>query len=735
MEEEGRIYGQDETEPEFTDESVPEVSDRKALAGSLIAVMALIVFHAWQLLDWNRLEGRPPAWDQSIHLEIAQDYKRAIAKGDLKDLLFLKPKPGMPPFPPLYHLSLQPALDAADPASAARLPNILYMAILCLSVWGVGRRFAGEWGGLGAAVLMSCIPEVQWLFREQLVDLALIAWVAAAYWALIESREFERFVPSALCGLLFGAAMMTKWSAFSYFLPALGAAVLAARQPGRSRNIAVCGLFSIAACLPWYLAQWPVVLPRLVEASKDQAVPVWKGGAAFTYLWQMFNGLELPFCLIGLVSLAVPSARRGRGGGTLLVLWFLSSLVFWTLVPNRQLRYLLPGIVPLAVLAMGPWPKKMLAALCAFQLFGAFNYPRALVPPVNIDLIAPVVLFRSQRPAKEDWKTREILQAAASLHDPQSTSGNITFLANHPQFNGSIFDWELSRLAPFPVAMRGVNRRVCELSEFLLLKTESLGPACVVNQLPKVRDEILIPGSWFLRGYQQARTWDLPDKSQAVLYQRRRPKEPPFPEKRARYDYYENDHLTAEGLSLEFGPWDAERGVYPKAVIRASAATFRGLRIDDLALELYDLLMVPVETPDPKTPKYRQDLLLDVRLLRLSRLKVLSASVSEDSAAAFMKARAPKLQSAKFTLDKTVSLEVKARNIPIFAEAFAELAADKKSLTLGLKRLAVRGIPFPMGLLGPHRRYVLDFAPDEELPFEIEMGGLTIAGGRLVIRS
>ena len=326
MKEDDRVYPLDEGEPEFADEPVPQETDAKTVVGSLLAVAALVVFHAWQLLDWNRLEGRPPAWDQSIHLEIAQDYKKALAKGELKELLFLRPKPGMPPFPPLYHLTLQPALGAPDPAAAARLPNILYMAILCLSVWGIGRRFAGEWGGLGAAVLISCIPEIQWLFREQLVDLALIAWVAAAYWALTASEEFERLVPSALCGLLFAAAMMTKWSAFSYFLPALWTAGLAFRK-GYGRNVLVCAVLAAGPCLPWYLAQWPVVLPRLVDASKDQAVPVWQGGAAFSYILQMFSGLELPFCLIGLVSLAVPSQRRDRGGGTLLVLWFLSSLV------------------------------------------------------------------------------------------------------------------------------------------------------------------------------------------------------------------------------------------------------------------------------------------------------------------------------------------------------------------------------------------------------------------------
>ena len=42
--------------------------------------------------------GHPP--------EIAQDYRAALAKGDLGSAWNLAPKPGMPPFPRSYHLGM-----------------------------------------------------------------------------------------------------------------------------------------------------------------------------------------------------------------------------------------------------------------------------------------------------------------------------------------------------------------------------------------------------------------------------------------------------------------------------------------------------------------------------------------------------------------------------------------------------------------------------------------------------
>ncbi|MEK7745517.1 MAG: hypothetical protein AAB576_02515, partial [Elusimicrobiota bacterium] len=77
-----------------------------AFPASLLVLAALLAFHAFQLWDFNRRETRPPAWDQSIQLETAIDLRSALSRGDYPGALLANaPKPGMPPFPPLYGLS------------------------------------------------------------------------------------------------------------------------------------------------------------------------------------------------------------------------------------------------------------------------------------------------------------------------------------------------------------------------------------------------------------------------------------------------------------------------------------------------------------------------------------------------------------------------------------------------------------------------------------------------------
>ncbi|MBI2362937.1 MAG: glycosyltransferase family 39 protein, partial [Elusimicrobia bacterium] len=542
-------------------------SNPRTIAASLAGLFLLIAFHAAQTAHWVRHDTRPPAWDQSVQPETAWDLKEALAKGDLAGALRMRPKPGMPPFPLLYHFSIQPALSSPDPVAAALWVNWAYLALLCVALWGLGRHFLGEWEGLGAAVLFTCVPELGWLQREVLVDIPLTAWVACAYWALAASDGFRKKAPSALFGLCFGAAMMTKWSAFSFFLPAVIPFWSALTGFGKAAPLLAAGLAGLV-CLPWYIAQAPILLPRLFEAAADQAVPVWKGGAAFTYVFLMGSGLEVPLLVLGVGGAFVPTAKRRNEDHWLLPAWFLTSLLFWTIVPNRQLRYLLPGLVPLGVLAMGPWPKQLSIAACALSLLMAWNYPRAVLPHLTVGGV-PVSLFRSDKPVKEAWPLGDILKAAAERRDTELPFANLAFVANHPRFNGPVLNWERKHLGLDGLRIRGVTKRTTELCEFVVVKAGDLGPASVTGQLPEVQKVMLDAGRWFGRGWKEVKSFPFPDGTQAVLFQRRKLSAPPIPPGKVTVAYYEEGHFKAEGMVLDFGPWDAERGVYKTVGVRA----------------------------------------------------------------------------------------------------------------------------------------------------------------------
>jgi 4-amino-4-deoxy-L-arabinose transferase-like glycosyltransferase len=703
------------------------------LLGSLSCLVLLLGFQAWNLVDWNRRETRPPSWDQSVHLEIALDLRDARKAGDLGGFWRMKPKAGMPPFPPLHYAALQFFGEGADPRRALWV-NWFYLALLSLSLWGLGRRFAGEWRGLAAAVLFTCIPETQWLLRNQLIDLALAAWVGAAYWALIESERFERRAPSLLFALAAAAAMLTKWSAFSYLLPAAWVALRAWPDPSRRRHALMAAGLASALFLPWYLDQWPVLLPRLVEASSDQAVPVWKGAAFFHYLRQMLGGMDFPFFILGLIALVVPSVRHDEKDKGVLIAWFALSYLFWAVVPNRQLRFLLPGMLPLAVLCSSLWPKALVGGLCAFQLFSAANYSRGWVGPVSIQagLPAPVPFFSGWEPVAEDWPIDAILQALEEARDKGAPVSDISLVANHASFNGAIFDWAITRRGLSKLHERGVNRRLCEFSEFVIVKTGSLGPAEVVNQLPEVQRLMLDPSSWFQRGWKELRRFPLPDGTEAVVFQQRKLEKAPLKEVKAHFDYFEEGNVVARDMTVDFGRFDQARGVYPLVKLSAQSLSVRGLSIEGLSAEMEDLALIAIDSKDPGKPEAA--LLNEFRFLKMRRIKLISAAVRRESLAAFLKSRIKGFEPAAVDMDKgMVVASGRLKGVSLSAAASAALSGDGRSLEIAIGAVWVAGVPFPTFLLGRHARYVRGLEPDPELPFELAVSGLSLSGGRLVI--
>lgn len=128
---------------------------RKTLVLSLLGLAAFLAVEALLLRHYITVDKRPPSWDQSTHMEIALDYREALGAGRWGDMWFLAPKPGMPPFPPAYHLLLRTAFASSDPAHAALWVNWFYMAILAFSLFGIAWRFLPDSRAL-AATLAFC---------------------------------------------------------------------------------------------------------------------------------------------------------------------------------------------------------------------------------------------------------------------------------------------------------------------------------------------------------------------------------------------------------------------------------------------------------------------------------------------------------------------------------------------------------------------------------------------------
>ncbi|MBI5625114.1 MAG: hypothetical protein HY924_15160 [Elusimicrobia bacterium] len=708
-----------------------------ALVVGFVGLAVFLAVQALALRSFSSRESRPPAWDQSVHLEIALDYGAAWKEGDLGRIWTLAPKPGMPPFPPLYHLGMLSLMDAADPIATSLRINWVYLALLCLAVFMIAYEFRPDATALAAAVVFACSPIVQRLYHTQLADLAVTACVAMAYWALIASQGFRLWTGSLAFGVLFAVGMLHKWSFFTYMVPAYLLAAAALFDRSCRRKALVAAAIGLAGCLPWYVSHLPILVPRLFEASADYGVPVWQGAAFFQYFLESIGALGVPFFIMGWFGIMMPDCQRGRRIWWVLPAWLIISYLIWAVVPNRQMRFLLPGLVPLgAGLGLASWPKVVVWLLAGVQVLLALNFSTGVIAPVTLQTpfqewapIPPIELTPSDPPLKEDWKLGEILRAVEDKRDKSASAANLTLVANDTRFNGPTFNWAVKREGISTVRIRGVNRRLSEFSEFILLKKGNLGPEKVTPGLPKAAEIVEDKGQWVAYAYEVAARWPLPDQSEAVLYQQKRLKAPVFKQGRSDFDFFTSTGLTATGMKLDVGPWNAARGVYGRIGITAKSVLLRDLSVTGLSAELEDVALVPLMSDLPAPQSFWDD----VRFLKMHRLKIGSLAVGAEDLKRFLEKRVKGLSVKRLSLEDDVEIDATMKGIAVSARLSATLAESPRRLLLKVERFSLGVAPVPAWLLGALSSITVSLEPNPETPFFIDLTGLTIKGGRVTV--
>jgi hypothetical protein len=702
---------------------------RKTLVLSVLGLAVFLAFEAILLRHYVRVDTRPPSWDQSVHLEIALDYREAIKAGRWSDAWFLPPKSGMPPFPPLYHLLMSGAYSSPDPAHSALWYNWLYLALLGASLFGIAWRFLPDSRALAATILFCSAPGIQELYTTQLVDLAVVALTAAAYWAFLSCEGFSSLPESLAFGAAFGVGMLHKWSFFSYFLPVY---VVAARalsdRRARPRVLAAAALaFALAA--PWYWSHIALLPSRLAQASSDFGVPFWKGDAWFVYFRESVGPLGPVLWALGFLGILTPQYARRREYGWVVAYWVLFSYVFWTIVPNRQIRFLLPGLAPLGLAVAATWPSSITWGAALFQLLGAVNFFFGWVGPFNVPIpLMTLPLLVNRPPASEDWKIDEILTRVEADRDRTRPLTNVTLVANDIYFNGPTFHWVQRRRGFTDVAMRGVNKRLCELSEFVLVKDGDLGPDGVIGGLPEAVKKIKDPEGWFRVAYEEDARWPLPDRSAAVLYRLRRNRPSPLSRRQITFDIIESGSDRVESLRASFGEWQRDRSAWRSAEISAGRVFVRDLNVTGIRARLDGpSLVIPggdgLSAFEPDT----------VRLTRLDRLSIESLQVTADDLKAFLVKRVPGLELDSLTLDGTARASGRWKGKAVALEAALDLDRAARVLRVRVISASYMGTPLPVMLFRPIKELTISLDPNPETPFSIELSGITMKGGRLTV--
>jgi hypothetical protein len=691
---------------------------RKTLVLSLLGLAAFLAVEALLLRQFIRTDARLPSWDQSAQMELALDVHDGAVS-----------RPGLPPQPPVYQRLLSGAYGSKDPAHAALWVNWGYMALLAIALFGISWMFLPDSRALAGTLMFCAAPGLQGLMTTQLPDLSIAAVVAAGYWALIAGDGFTAWIPSVAFGALFGAGMLHHWSYASFMIPAYLIGLRALSDRHARFKVLASAAVALVLLLPWYAAHWTQIPAWLARRWAE-------GGASFAtpeawvrYAVLSAGGLGPPLWALGFISLLAPQYQRRRENGWILGYWVACAYVFWTFLPDRQMRFLFPGLIPLGLALASAWPPSLTWGVTVFQLVCLLNFFFGLAGPVSIPTpLVPMVLLENHPAVRADWKIPEILAKIESSRDASRVATPVAFLANDDYFNPRTFAWAQRWLKTPHALMRGMDvKRLTELSEFVLVKDGRLGPDEKIGDLPAGVKALNAPDSWFAAAYEGLDRWPLPDGSSATLYRLRR-RVKPAGNQRLAYAYFEAGPAQVHGLNVDLGAWDQNRSAWPLAMISADRVDALGLKVHALAADLENFSLVPLYEGGAGDYAWS-----DMRLTRLDKVTVRSLQLDAADVQAFLEKRTPGLKLDALTLDGTAKASGSWNGRPITVEAALELDRAAQSLRLRIVSATYAGFPIPASFFKPVEALDYSLAPTAERPFALDLPGVTMRNGRLTV--
>ena len=487
-----------------------------AIVGGVYLALVVVV------AVWLAIDRTPPEWDHANHLERAVNCAEDLAQGDVRRLI--ERSSFYPPIVPCG-AALVYRLVPSDAASAQSVV-LAFLGLGMAAVYLLGRRLAGSTEGVVAAVIFGCAPFVVFSALRFQLDLPLAAMVALALFVVLQTDGFTRLGWSLAAGVVFGLGMLTKPPFAAYVVvPVLLVAASSDRRRRGAAYAALAILVGAALSVPWYGPRLFGLLPQITARSFKQAAesghpdPLTATALLFYPTW-LTPELGTLAVLLLLVGLGVAVVRRQW----IAIATLLAPIVLFSLLQNKNLRYMLP-VLPIAAvfagMAFGLLPGRqartvgavVLALVCAIQVSAtALGVPKGVTLP---GLGVPLVL--ESPPRTGDWRHREIM--ALITKDSRGEPVTVSVVPNDNFFSVSNFRYYGTRdrlPLQFTRAWDGEPIGI----EYMILKTGDVGPSWTAEK-PKRIAERLRTDEPLARVFPVIGEFQLPDGSTATVRARR----------------------------------------------------------------------------------------------------------------------------------------------------------------------------------------------------------------------
>ena len=366
--------------------------------------------------------------------------------------------------PPLFMLSSLPLyLVFGRSTDVAIMTNILYLIILVLSVYGIGRWLRNKEVGLMSAFIVSVFPIIFGSSRVYWQDFPLTAMVSLSIYLLIRTDCFKDRKYSLLFGVSAGLGMLTKWTYFVFLSGPFFYFIISAfrdkteddKKRDKSKlNAIISILVGIVVASFWYIPNGLDIAGKLFGLSVGITGETGENVTRFQQLGEtigpsgIFNIKSFTYYAGQLVSHQITFffailltiftffflKRRDKKMIWTLLLWIVVSVVAFTLIKNKTMRNTIPMLPAIAlIIASGiiEIEKKglrigicVIVVIVGFSQYMFTSYGASYLPErISIKIpIGEVIFFQQHenysyalyKAKTVDWKADEILNVIAS---------------------------------------------------------------------------------------------------------------------------------------------------------------------------------------------------------------------------------------------------------------------------------------------------------------------------------
>ncbi|MBN1244754.1 glycosyltransferase family 39 protein [Candidatus Bathyarchaeota archaeon] len=378
-------------------------------------------------------------WDEAPHLHGSL----LLTRGQLQEYISTYGY-----YPPLYDLLTAGYFGILGATAASgRLVAVTFSLLSIWIVFEFANRTYGPKTALIASILLGTMPGFFWISRVAMIETMLMFFFSLSLFFFLSWIRFDQNKTLILCGLALGVGFLAKYQIAVAGIVMLALILFLCRDKLRARlsKFLLLPIIALIVILPWIsivvqtngLERFGELLYVIQEGGQDRAAYSSRFPAPIFYLIEMtwpFNDIpvhpiSLPIFILGLLGIGLWAYRR-KTEDKFFLIWFIVVYVFFTLIPNKQWRYITP-IFPVLAISAASFIffvyGKIGAAWKSGQLTLSNRRVRQIAAALFIVLVTSAIVYSSY----EAYQMTERDQ----IHIPVEETAN--YLASHMNLNES----------------------------------------------------------------------------------------------------------------------------------------------------------------------------------------------------------------------------------------------------------------------------------------------------------